>query len=148
MQPHLLSPEAEGVILTVPERGSEAQTLLESFAGNSAVRVARRVIALGAITGSLFAAGSLTAEAASADAPGPTPAAALAASPHRPSATSSHTGPSEDVCTDIVPFPGGYYFGTACSNDKLIKLGESNSGRFSYGMLIVNGVYKCGYVKN
>jgi hypothetical protein len=55
--------------------------------------------------------------------------------------------PAEEQCTRIQNIPRGFYLGKACaSNSRLIKLHNSYSRHFDYGIVIVDGVYKCGWV--
>lgn len=155
MNPHAVTPEAAGAIGEIPEAEPNGRAFLETVIGSSVVSTALRVAALGGITGSLFAASPWTVEPAAADSLASPQVPALRAGPHQPSAerhtasTSSHTGKEDTRCTQIVPFPGGYYFGKACSDDRIVKLGQSSSGNFSYGMLVMaDGTDKCGYVKD
>lgn len=154
MDLHSLSPETGGITQTLQEGEAEAPVVPASFADNSAVRIAQRVIALGALTGSLLASGPFVAETVAEDSLATQPVATLSAGPHHATqerhtpSTASHTGREAIRCSQIVPFPKGYYFGKACSDDRMVKLGESKPRGFSYGMLIVNGVYKCGYVQD
>ena len=122
--------------------------------GSGAVHNLMRALALGGITGSLLAASPFIAETAAEDSLATAPVPALVAGSRQPSrqhhkpGASSHTGKQDVRCSQIVPYPQGYYYGEACSDDLLVKLGESSPSGFSYGMLIVNGVYKCGYVQD
>ena len=151
-----MAPQAEQLSAEagVEMPGGEASRLsfLSLDIGGSVMNAAMRVAALGGITASLFVAGPLTGEAGGAEGPA-APAMALTARPHQPpkadhQAAATHIGETGVKCTWIMDFPKGYYFGEACSNDKLIKLGESNPRGFSYAMLIVDGVYKCGWVQD
>jgi hypothetical protein len=155
MEPH----EDYSVLRVVGERAldSEVNDRLSSLqaVGNSAVSSFRKCMAIGGAIGLLASMGPLTAEADTTDAYTSLPEVTLAAKPHQPraekhhkSSAVSHTGHEEPLCTDIVPFPGGYYFGEACSNDRIVELGESKSHQFIYGMIMMrNGTDKCGFVE-
>lgn len=155
MEPH----EDYAVLRVVGEQtlDSEVNDRLSGLqaVGNSAVNNFRKCMAIGGAIGLLASMGPLTAETDATDTFASSPEAALAAKPHQPpvkehhkSSAASHTGHAEPLCTDIVPFPGGYYFGEACSNDRIVELGRSKSHQFIYGMIMMrDGTDKCGFVE-
>lgn len=155
MEPQPAYPVIEGGIQTGPENEQGARSLLGSIVGSNAVRAAMRIMAVGSAAGALFASGPFAPELAVADGfQSPQPSPELVATPHyqaTPHADTSASSPASQKalkCTNIADYPKGYYLGEACSDDLLIKLGESNPRGFSYGMLIVGGVYKCGWVQD
>ncbi|HVA10953.1 MAG TPA: hypothetical protein VNG32_02180, partial [Candidatus Dormibacteraeota bacterium] len=152
MEPQLPSPENRDASQMLLAGDIRNQTVVESPLSNAAVRTYMRVMALGGIVGSLFAAGAFVAETADADSLASALAPALVASPKQPTGeqpvanASSHTGRAKEKCTVLSDFPGGYFIGTVCSNDLLVrKLGESKPSGYSYGMFYVDNTYKCGW---
>ncbi|MFI5270908.1 MAG: hypothetical protein ACHQT9_02585 [Candidatus Saccharimonadales bacterium] len=142
----------EAIGTNVPENENQDSTLMSSVLGNRVVQTAMRALALGgAGIGFLGAPSAVEARGVDDQMVQPT---ALTAGPHHTTGkhhehrSSSHTGPQHVESTPIVDFPKGYFFGTAYSTSRIVKLGESNPSGFSYGMLIVNGVYKCGWIKD
>ncbi len=52
-----------------------------------------------------------------------------------------------DKCSWITEKPSGHYFGYACSSDDFVKLHNSESGNYDYGVVFRNGRQICGWVE-
>lgn len=50
-------------------------------------------------------------------------------------------------CTWITEKPSGHYFGYACKGDGFVKLHNSHSGEYDYGVITVDGRQLCGWVE-
>ena len=123
--------------------------------GNSVLRNVRRISALGLATATFFNFGpsALQTAGAAEHSDNGQPDIYQTDSQLKPEAqtSSTHTLQGQDAnlkCTPITTSPGGYDIGRACQNDTLYKRGESNPSGFSYGMLVVDGIYKCGWVQD
>lgn len=70
-----------------------------------------------------------------------------------PTAQASAKEDSDKRCTWITDEPSGHYMGLACAgddgekDDQFIKLHNSYSREYDFGVIILKGVQKCGWVK-
>ena len=142
--------------------------------GNQAVRIIKRSVALGAATFGLLASGPIHAESDNGFHPDDVQnayygqsinpyiprhsvLASISSANHHPQVRTqlpnahhrktSHTNTSDVSCEWITDFPNGYYEGEACASDIMYKLRVSASRKYDYGMLVVNHVKKCGWIK-
>jgi hypothetical protein len=129
--------------------------------GNKLIYCANRLTAIAASSLMLLSAAPVTSEAIALDKPNQVENVTPASQPQltADSVITMRLGPNQLVtattsqvnetdCTEIMDFPLGYYMGEGCSTDTEYKLWGSKIPGFDYAVIVIDGIYKCGWIKS